>query len=110
MHQELTVKLEPVPKAHVLPLCRSLCRSLCREHWETRQSGRQRSRIRLFGTGSKLSITFVILSALAAPAENAVVLESFENGINCAALVTNYGGRPVLRPPGVALSSYAKKE
>jgi len=51
----------------------------------------------------------LLLSTLAAPAENAVVLESFEHNINCAAIVTNYGGRPVMTPPGVALSSYARQ-
>jgi hypothetical protein len=55
-----------------------------------------------------LLIQFVC-AVLTARAENAVVLESFEDNITCATLVTNAGGRPVMTPPGVTLSSHTKQ-
>src|SRR6266404_6097278 len=58
----------------------------------------------------KLIVTFGILSALTVQAENAVLLESFEANIGCATLVTNNGGRPLLFPPGVTLSQYARTD
>jgi hypothetical protein len=54
-------------------------------------------------------IAFALLAALAIRAENAVLLESFEGNIDCAALAINSGGRPLLSPPGVSLSQYAKR-
>src|SRR6266566_7365864 len=48
-------------------------------------------------------------AALPARAENAVILESFEESTSCATLVTNSGGRPIITPPGVTLSSYTKQ-
>jgi hypothetical protein len=53
-------------------------------------------------------ITFGALLATWLQAENAQVLESFESGIDSATLLTTYGGRPILTPPGVALSQYTK--
>src|SRR5258708_8965309 len=57
----------------------------------------------------KTLIAGALLAALIIRAENAVLLESFEGNIDCAALATNSGGRPLLSPPGVSLSQYAKK-
>src|SRR5256885_17082432 len=70
---------------------------------------RQRTTPMHYKFPAKLTATITLLSALAAVAENAVVLESFENKIDCASILTNAGGRPALTPPGVTLSSYIKK-
>lgn len=48
-----------------------------------------------------------LLAAVALHAENAVVLESFEAGLDSVTLM-NWGGRPALDPPGVRLSEYTK--
>src|SRR6266704_5754181 len=48
------------------------------------------------------------VAPLPARAENALTLESFEDNIACATLVTNSGGRPIITPPGVTLSSHTK--
>ena len=57
-----------------------------------------------------VSIALTILSTATLFAENAVVLESFEANIYSASLMTNFGGRPLLDPPGVALSQYSKQD
>src|SRR5205085_9518234 len=51
----------------------------------------------------------ILCLVLTARAENAVILESFEESTSCATLVTNSGGRPIITPPGVTLSSYTKQ-
>src|SRR5262245_60044933 len=55
-----------------------------------------------------LILALGILPGVSLRAENAVVLESFEANINGASLMTNFGGRPLLSPPGVVLSQYSK--
>jgi hypothetical protein len=54
-----------------------------------------------------LFILGLLLPAIVS-AENAVVLESFEKGIENVTLVTNQGIRPLLSPPGVTLGQYTK--
>src|SRR4051812_23318177 len=43
-------------------------------------------------------------------AENAVVLESFEDNIACASPVSNPGSRPSMTPAGVSLTWYVKQD
>jgi hypothetical protein len=54
-------------------------------------------------------IVLVLFSCLNTRAENAVILESFEDNVASASLVSTPGGRPSMTPPGVNLSSYAKQ-
>jgi hypothetical protein len=57
---------------------------------------------------TKLFTVLGLLLPAMAYAENAVMLESFEAGIDNASLVTNLGGRPATSPPGVTLSQHTK--
>src|SRR5580765_7932528 len=50
-----------------------------------------------------------VCSSVIARAENAVILESFEDDIASASLVSSPGGRPTMTPPGVTLAPYAKQ-
>jgi hypothetical protein len=61
-----------------------------------------------FGMRKYLVIALGVLLSTSLHAENAQMLESFETGIDSAGLLTPYGGRPILTPPGVTLSQYTK--
>jgi hypothetical protein len=56
-----------------------------------------------------LGLTCLVATAIVGHAENAVVLESFEDNVSSASPVSIPGGRPTMTPPGVTLSAYAKQ-
>ncbi|HWF18662.1 MAG TPA: hypothetical protein VG754_05315 [Verrucomicrobiae bacterium] len=55
-----------------------------------------------------LALFFAVALSTLGRAENATVVESFENGIDNVSIVTNAGGRGALSPPGVSLSLHVK--
>ncbi len=56
----------------------------------------------------KITLTLAAMGlSVSVAAENAVILESFEDSIDSASLM-NWGGRPVLDPPGVTLEQYTR--
>ncbi len=56
-----------------------------------------------------MCVTCLPGSLVFARAENAVVLESFEDNITSASPLATPGSRPSMTPPGVTLTSYAKR-
>lgn len=56
----------------------------------------------------KISLSLAAMGlSVAVAAENAVILESFEDNIDLVSLM-NWGGRPALDPPGVTLEQYTR--